>query len=187
MLVSLYTNACQRPFAAQGAAANTCNVVVLGLQEALSRIDVPVVPVTVKASLVTFDGQQQQIGSLHPAWGPDGLWSGHVGMWLSTFGRFCDPTIYQANRPGLPTIATALVVPVDGPEALDLIPGIPKDGWWIRYECVGVSDEWRTGLGHRQGVSWVRAPKRRPILPLIRVSGKTVCDGRAWPLCSGDL
>lgn len=125
---------------AKGQPANHCLYAVSSMQSVLADWGVQSEPVVVHAT-VDWPGLSVDVGSASPSMRSAQEWSGHMGLWIPSLGRFLDPTIYQANRPESPTrIDRAMVIPIH-PRELGPYPFDTAFGATITYRCIDVSGQ----------------------------------------------
>lgn len=121
--------------------ANHCLHAVDAIGTVLADWGVESVPTVVHATVqwpeVTVD-----VGSPTPSVTGAGKaleWSGHMGLWIPLLGRFMDPTLYQANRPGLADrIDRGIVIPVH-PRDLGQVPFDTVYGAAVNYDYIDIS------------------------------------------------
>lgn len=129
----------------QGRRANNCIHAVCAIQSALAKWGVDAKPVTVTA-VVEWPSIRTELGQANPTWRKTRRWSGHLGLWVPSLGRFLDPTLYQVNQPHAPTqITRGVIVPLH-PEQLGANP-FTKNGATVQYRLVDdPGPSWLTGL-----------------------------------------
>lgn len=109
---------------AKNSPANHCLHAVDGIGTVLANWGVDSEPIVVHATVEWPEGTVD-VGSPTPSvTGTETRleWTGHMGLWIPLLGRFIDPTLYQANRPGMSDrIDRGIVIPIH-PRDLGPVP-----------------------------------------------------------------
>ena len=104
--------------------ATHCLHAIHGISTVLADWGVDSEPVVVRAT-VEWPEATVDVGSRTPSVTGTGTrleWTGHMGLWIPLLGRFMDPTLYQANRPGMSDrIDRGIVIPIH-PRDLGPVP-----------------------------------------------------------------
>lgn len=104
--------------------ANHCLHAVDAIGTVLADWGVDSEPTVVHATVEWPEGTVD-VGSPTPSVvsaGTRAEWTGHMGLWIPLLGRFMDPTLYQANRPGTTDhIDRGIVIPIH-PRDLGPVP-----------------------------------------------------------------
>ncbi|AMY56202.1 hypothetical protein A3L23_04904 (plasmid) [Rhodococcoides fascians D188] len=127
----------------EGGFSGTCIAAVRCLIPALRDYGIEAEPLVVYGQVAWSDEQWVELGSRTPKWESDTWWTGHLVLWIPAMGRIVDPTVYQANRRGMPTTITRALVFSIG--SLDLMEtaGVNKDGALVQYErVIGADMSW---------------------------------------------
>lgn len=127
----------------EGGFSGTCIAAVRCLIPALRDYGIEAEPLVVYGQVAWSDEQWVELGSRTPKWESDTWWTGHLVLWIPAMGRIVDPTVYQANRRGMPTTITRALVFSIG--SLDLLEtaGVNKDGALVQYQrVIGADMSW---------------------------------------------